>query len=788
MAARPRCRRVAELFASRFIFLAVLLFAFASGATINRALAQAKRPARKHSKSNSNKPARKARSSPRPSFVGPPSAPALLSPEDEAAQHALSQVARSLQQGFPAAYVKLSEFADKHAGDPWGARAALALSYNDFSKGRIVPAAVWIEKALKDPLLKDYSLFWRSQVERAQGHDSAALADLETIRRDFPDSALSEQVVQALAATAITLGRAKDAAAALEAYPNTSSRPALLLERALAWQNAGVLDRAAKDYQTLYYRHPLHDEARTAGTYLAQLAKRMGGAFPAVTAEQQESRAQAFFDAHKWNEAHAEFEKVPPLLDKKTFSVASQRAQLRIAQARVQAKGAASPSPLSSLVLSDSELDAERLYSLSQALRPKKHETERHDKEMFAILDQLEKQYPDSRWNEEAFFATGNFYWVNLDRAHAASMYQRLLEKYPASKYAQPAHWRAAWVAYLEKSPEATSLMEQHLSRFPGSGYTSNALYWLGRAAERRGNASVARGFYLAVDERFPQTYFAYAAVARLLAIGREPATRAEILTKIPPPALLISLHDPIPPAGVARWSRAQILRTIAFDASAELELRAAYFATASPRLIFEAAQAALDQGHYAAAMAFGRLAVPSIEARKKDEVPLAAWRTIFPLPYEAMVRQEAARNALDPMLVAGLMRQESTFQADIVSHAGAVGLMQVLPKTGRQLARRLKLRYSREKLTDPEYNLRLGTLYLADLLKQFGSPEAALAAFNAGEDRISAWQGERKYDEIAELVESVPFTETREYIQIVLRNAEVYRMVYGEARKSEQR
>jgi soluble lytic murein transglycosylase len=200
--------------------------------------------------------------------------------------------------------------------------------------------------------------------------------------------------------------------------------------------------------------------------------------------------------------------------------------------------------------------------------------------------------------------------------------------------------------------------------------------------------------------------------------------------------------------------------------------------------LIFEAAQTALDQGHYATAMALGRIAVPSTDARTLDEIPLAAWRTIFPLPYEEIVRREAARNGVDPMLVAGLMRQESTFQSDIISPKGAVGLMQVLPTTGRRLAPRLKLRYSREKLTDPEYNLRLGTLYLSDLLKEFGSPEAALAAFNAGEDRISAWQGERKNEEIAELVESVPFTETREYIQIVLRNAEVYRMVYGETEK----
>jgi soluble lytic murein transglycosylase len=160
--------------------------------------------------------------------------------------------------------------------------------------------------------------------------------------------------------------------------------------------------------------------------------------------------------------------------------------------------------------------------------------------------------------------------------------------------------------------------------------------------------------------------------------------------------------------------------------------------------------------------------------------VPPNVWKTLFPLPYEASLRREAARNEFDPMLAAGLIRQESTFQADIVSHANAVGLMQVLPKTGKLLAKQLKVRYAKAKLFDPEYNLELGMLYIAGLLKLTGEPEYALAAFNAGEDRIAAWRAERNYEEIPELVESIPFTETRDYVQIVMRNADVYRQVYG--------
>jgi len=110
----------------------------------------------------------------------------------------------------------------------------------------------------------------------------------------------------------------------------------------------------------------------------------------------------------------------------------------------------------------------------------------------------------------------------------------------------------------------------------------------------------------------------------------------------------------------------------------------------------------------------------------------------------------------------------------------GAMGLMQVMPQTALKLSRELRVRYARARLTDPGYNLELGSRYLANLIRDFGTPEAALAAYNAGEDHVMEWTMGQNYLETAEFVESIPFTETREYVQIVIRNAEVYRLVYG--------
>jgi soluble lytic murein transglycosylase len=672
----------------------------------------------------------------------------------------------------------VAAFAEKHAADPWGARAALALGYFDENNNRAEKALGWFDKAAREPLLREYVLYWRAQAERALKRDAGALADLKTLCADFPDGVMGDQTVDAIAVTAMDVGRPEDALAALESDPHAATKASLLFELARAHRMAGQLARAAADYQRLYYGFPLSDEGEAAASILRELARQMRGEFPRATAEQQEARAEILFDARKWREARAEYEKLLAMRGNSAKPPAAERARLRIAETRVQLGG--SPKLIEGVRTTDPAVDAERLYALAQAWRPKPLEPRGHEKEMLAALEKLDAKYPASRANEDGWNAKANYFWGQLDRGRAIGEYRKLLEKFPGGRYAQTAEWRIAWFAYLERRPEAASLLEGFVGRYPSSAYVVDALYWLGRGAERQGDAARARSFYAKAEERFPQTYFGRQASARLLAIGREPADTADLPAQIPSPAALSRLDEPVPAAAMGRWTRAQILRTLAFDASAELELRAAYLASASPRLLLEAAQAALDQAHYAAAIGLARFAVPDFEARKMGDIPLYAWKTLFPLPYEGELRRASEQSGVDLALTAGLTRQESSFQADALSRAGAIGLTQVLPKTARRLARQLHVRYSGAKLYDPDYNLKLGVHYLAELLRTQGSPEAALGAFNAGEERVAAWRAERQYDELPEFVESVPFTETREYIQIVLRNAEIYRMVYG--------
>ena len=697
-------------------------------------------------------------------------------PEDQALQKELAQLARDMHNTAPGAYTKLSAFAAKNVANVWGARAALALGFEDNSQKHYQQALVWFNKASGDTILREYVLYWTAQAKHGLGRSKDALADLETVQHDYPNTAMKEQLLLSLAPLATELGRPQDALDALNTYPATGSRSTLLLERAQAYQASHQLARAAKDYQAIFYKSSQSDEAKPAAAALQKIMREMGKEYPYPGVELQQQRAQSFYDAHKWKEARVEFEKLLGML-RDPQNPSRQLAELRIAQARVQLKG--SPKLLVALKTPDFEVDAERLYALSQFYRSDKKQDE-----MFATLNEITQKYPLSKWNEEGFMAAGNYYWVNLDRSNAARYYQRVLDTFPGGRNAFNSEWRVAWVAYLNRQPDAEDKIKAFLSKYPASANTPDAVYWLGRGAERGGRLAEAQAYYQKGAERFPQTYFGRAAAGRLSKLQPaegDPPT-PEILDRIPPAPALRPFDEPIPAAAADRWARAQALRTIAFDSSAELELKNAYFATSSPRFLYEAAQAAFDQGHFAAGMAYGRVIVPNFDARKIEELPLAVWKVLYPLPYESVIRREAAKNDFDPMLAAGLMRQESTFQSDALSSQNAIGLMQVVPKTGRLLAKQLRVRFSPARLFEPEYNIQLGMLYISGLVKLTGAPAYALAAFDAGEDRIAAWKAERNYDEIPELVESIPFSETRDYVQIVLRNSEVYRMIYGQS------
>lgn len=686
----------------------------------------------------------------------------------------LNQLCRALKRDPHAAYERLSAIALRKSSGVVGARAALALGYFDFDKGNYAGALKWLERSKSDPLLRDYSLYWSAAAHHALSSDAEALAELKQLRTEYPDSVMTEQALEALGDSALAVNQPGDALEALEAYSGTSSTPALVFLRARAREQAGDPIAAGEDYQIVYLRYATSTQASEAGLKLDFLRSQTGAQLPPMPIEQRLDRADALFAAKLFSEARTEYEQILPRLS----GVDRERAQLRVLECAAQF--GAGPSALAELQIADPDVDAERFAALADVYRALGQETQLVD-----AVETAAKRAPSSQWTATALFLAGNYFWVDLNRPRAAYFYKRVADDFPISPDAYKAQWRVAWTAVLNHDPQAAELLAEHVRRYGGSVYTPDALYWLGRLAERGGDPGLARSYYDKLVERYPQNYFESLAAARLRLMGDGDRTDPDVLSLIPPVPSVAPLGPSIPPAAMERQTRADALHAIAFDASAELELRAAYIATGEPRLLLEAAQAAVDAGHCGAAAAIVRQIYPQLESRRFEDVPREVWKAAYPIPFESSVRQWSASAGVDPMVAAGLIRQESAWEPEARSPANALGLMQVLPKTGRRMAQQAKTRYATSLLLTPDYNIRLGTLYFADLRRQFGSTESALAAYNAGEDRLAFWTAGQSYPELAAFVDSIPFTETREYVQIVMRNAEIYRKLYGAKNES---
>jgi peptidoglycan lytic transglycosylase len=154
--------------------------------------------------------------------------------------------------------------------------------------------------------------------------------------------------------------------------------------------------------------------------------------------------------------------------------------------------------------------------------------------------------------------------------------------------------------------------------------------------------------------------------------------------------------------------------------------------------------------------------------------VPDAVMRTIYPLRYEAIIRQASEENDLDPSFVAGVIYTESRFRPDAKSHRGAYGLMQLLPESARFIQRKSSIKGD---YRDPEINVRLGTWFLGYLNDRYkGDERLMLAAYNSGEGNVDVWVSEEDFD----IAKDIPFKETRKYVDRALEAQETYQELYG--------
>lgn len=666
----------------------------------------------------------------------------------------------------------LLRFADLHRKDTNGALAFLALAVTETEQRQFGDALNHLNAAApRLPQLGDYIAYWAasSQFELRQFQDTAR--SLNLIWRALPASPLIGRAVTLQANSFLEAGQPANAIALLQQHLPDLAAPSAELLLARAYEAAGNSGEAGAHYLKIYVDYPLSKEASDAEAALPR--------YPAPSSRALFERGLKLLEGGDYTRAGKALTALLPQLNGADLDVA----RVRIGEAAYFARDTKPAYDyLQSFNAASPESEAERLYYLMECERRLNYIDQ-----MSATLDQLSRSYPQSHWRLEALVSAAGYYSAHDQPQPAESLFRTCYESFPNDPESAQCQWKVAWASYLRDPTGSVSMLQDHVRRYRDSDRFTPALYFLGRVAESKSDWGAARAYYEEIDNQFPNYYYAVLARERLRSsliagAARSPEV-AQFLSAVRAARRRDSPNFEPAPATKQRIDRAHLLASAGLDDFAEGELR--YGAKIDGQSLIIALELAdlanrreaPDQGiryikHYA----------PAYLSMPLDTAPEKFWRLAFPMPYQHALEEYCRQQSLDPYLVAALIRQESEFNPKAVSRSDARGLTQVMPATGRQVSRQLGMRgFRTNMLFTPEMNLKIGTAYLKTLFDQLqGRWEATLASYNAGKTHVVAWLNSGNFREPAEFVESIPFNETRVYVESVLRNAEVYRRLYA--------
>jgi soluble lytic murein transglycosylase len=677
-----------------------------------------------------------------------------------------------LQERTPAAYAGVEAYAKKHAKEDAGALAWLAIGYAHVLDHDYAKAIDPLNRAKpKAGDLGDYVSYYLGSSYLQTGRSAEAVTALADFSKIYPDSLLTKDAHVVYAGALIAEGRALEAAALLE-KDREPTRADVELGLGRAYATTGQTAKAVVALRNVYYKLPASPEADTASTELKKLAG--GAGLGPVPLADRRTRADLLLKGKRYADAATEFH---DLLDEVS---PADRPSVQLALATALQKTGRNKDAkqvLATIPETPPDVAAQRLYLLGEVARAT------DDQDGFLQLQsQLRQIAPDGPWMEQSLLASGNTFLLKKDYDHAIDAYRELQQRFPNGSRASYAHWKVAWLSLRQgRNDEAKQEFEQQIALYPASGEVPAALYWRARLAEEDNEPAKARAFYTKLSDRFRNFYYAELARRRLKILKPSDPLEYALLDRVPPLNTIGKIVPTDPPADDLRVQKAQLLENGGLVDLAVREVQAAATEQGGTWATAETARLYQDSGRYDRAIEVMKRNVPNYFAIDVPELPRSYWEALFPKAYWGDLKRFSEENALDPYLVASLIRQESEFNPNAISHANAVGLMQLLPGTGKKVAKDVKLRhFSASQLYTPAVNLQLGTRYFKSMVDKFGSFEYALAAYNAGSDRVEDWLAEGKYRDPQEFVESIPFTETREYVQAILRNANVYKQLYG--------
>jgi len=651
---------------------------------------------------------------------------------------------------------------------------AIATALAQLDAGDAAAALITFRKFTGDSRVVPYVRLRQGQAELATGDAEGASASAATVLKAQPEGYLREQA----------LWLAADAAEVRADWSEAVRTLGLLVEQPLAApdlaranyrlgyaaQQANQTDLAVRVLTRVHDAYPTSANAADATAMLLKLAPTL----QPVTRERVPAalrRAQVLYDAGQFRDARKTYEDLRPFVTGADKDLVTLRlAQCDAGQKRTPAALLALQAYLADGGTRTDEAEFARLGVLRELGR-----LEDYTRLVRSFVDRK----PDPALAHAALNDLGTHYILTNDDPKAAAVFTENYDRFPTGAFAGRAAWKAGWWAFSKEDyTETIRLFESAAAGLRRSDYRSGWVYWAARSHERLGHRDMAIAGYEQTIADYRNSYYGREA-ERLLEQLRAASRPAGAGPVVPVGRAPRVTFDPGPQPANAALVQALLSAQLYADAAGELR-RTQRVQGNSPMIEATLAYALNRKGDLRPGISAMKRAYPQYMAEGGDALPRELRTVLFPVAYWDLIQQHAALHKLDPFLIAALVAQESTFDAGIKSVANAWGLMQILPSTGQRYARRLKIQpFNTASLTRPEINVRIGMQYFADLVDQFGGIAPALAAYNAGENRVERWLAERPGVDRDEFIDSIPFPETQGYVKKIIGTAEDYRLLY---------
>lgn len=394
-------------------------------------------------------------------------------------------------------------------------------------------------------------------------------------------------------------------------------------------------------------------------------------------------------------------------------------------------------------------------------------------------LAELAETLPKSSWADTALYYMGQYYKDLGEPDKAVAVWEKLAANYPNSQFLADSLWSIGNYYYKQRNWQAAYDNFSSAFNLTPDKATDRLIFWAGKSGEKLNRHDQAIAAYKMTINRYDHSYYAYRAREELRKFGITLAARA-----IPTVPETIGRIDGASWETISHEQKYHELISLGLGDEAVEE--AAYLVEKLP--LSKRDKAAMAK--YQAYIVKGKFIKPiSFADRKIEEKMLAGsisqldpllWRFAYPRGYWSYVEKYAQMYGLDPALVYAVIREESRFKSQALSHSAAHGLMQIIPSTGRIIMRDLGLNYSRRKMYTPEVNIQMGVYYLANLIQRFdGNASLALAGYNGGPVRVEKWLRNYAQFDLDEFVEDIPLSETRNYVKKVMKSFYGYKRTY---------